>query len=71
MNLGDLLPVFAATDAAAASAERNGKFTEFPDEEPTVKQMNDWLEVNLPVITKSHHRASNRQKSLWLSLIHI
>ena len=54
MNLGDLLPVFAATDAAAASAERNGKFTEFPDEEPTVKQMNDWLEVNLPVITKSH-----------------
>ena len=50
MNLGDLLPVFAATDAAAASAERNGKFTEFPDEEPTVKQMNDWLEVNLPVM---------------------
>ena len=54
MNLGDLLPVFAATDAAAASAERNGKFTEFPDEEPTVKQMSDWLDVNLPVITKAH-----------------
>ena len=46
MNLGDLLPVFAATDAAATTAERNGRFSEFPDEEPTVKQMNDWLEVN-------------------------
>ena len=47
MNLGDLLPVFAATDAAATTAERNGRFSEFPDEEPTVKQMNDWLEVEL------------------------
>ena len=33
MNLGDLLPVFAATDAAATTAERNGRFSEFPDEE--------------------------------------
>ena len=48
MNLGDLLPVFAATDAAATTAERNGRFSEFPDEEPTVKQMSDWLDVNLP-----------------------
>ena len=47
MKLGDLLPVFAATDAAAASVERNGKFTEFPDEEPTVKQMNDWCKARL------------------------
>ena len=54
MNLGDLLPVFAATDAAATTAERNGRFSEFPDEEPTVKQMSDWLDVNLPVITKTH-----------------
>ena len=49
-----MLPVFAATDAASTSVERNGRFTEFPDEEPTVKQMNDWLDVNLPVITKTH-----------------
>ena len=34
--------------------ERNGRFTEFPDEEPTVKQMSDWLDVNLPVINKAH-----------------
>ena len=54
MKLGDLLPVFAATDAASTSVERNGRFTEFPDEEPTVKQMSDWLDVNLPVITKTH-----------------
>ena len=54
MKLGDLLPVFAATDAASATAERNGRFSEFPDEEPTVKQMSDWLDVNLPVITKTH-----------------
>ena len=54
MKLGDLLPVFAATDAASTSVERNGRFTEFPDEEPTVKQMSDWLDVNLPVITKAH-----------------
>ena len=53
MNLGDLLPVFAATDAAATTAERNGRFSEFPDEEPTVKQMSAWLDVNLPVITKA------------------
>ena len=46
MKLGDLLPVFAATDAASTSVERNGRFTEFPDEEPTVKQMSDWLDVN-------------------------
>ena len=54
MKLGDLLPVFAATDAASATAERNGRFSEFPDKEPTVKQMSDWLDVNLPVITKAH-----------------
>ena len=54
MKLGDLLPVFAATDAASATAERNGRFSELPDEEPTVKQMSDWLDVNLPVITKTH-----------------
>ena len=54
MKLGDLLPVFAATDAASTTAERNGRFSEFPDEEPTVKQMSDWLDVNLPLITKAH-----------------
>ena len=73
MKLGDLLPVFAATDAASATAERNGRFSEFPDEEPTVKQMSDWLDVNLPVITKTHGemmRGHRRSPSIppWPSL---
>ena len=53
-----LLPLFtamAATDAPTASrAKENDGITEFPSEEPSEKELTDWLNRNRPVLTKTH-----------------
>ena len=51
--LMNFMPMFAATDAAAPTGNGSTKssgLTEFPGEEPTDKEISDWLELNLPIL---------------------
>ena len=56
---GNLLPVFAAMDGVqtADGKQRQNGIDEFPDENPTDKQMADWLDANEPVITSAYGAA--------------
>ena len=50
-----LLTAMAATDAPTAERkERAGGLSEFPNEEPSEKELDDWLKDNGPVLRKAH-----------------
>ena len=53
----NLLPVFAAMDGVqtADGKQRQNGIDEFPDENPTDKQMADWLDANEPIILSLIH----------------
>ena len=54
-SLLPLITAMAATDAPTASrAKENDGITEFPSEEPSEKELTDWLNRNRPVLTKTH-----------------
>ena len=47
----NFIPVLAATDAATVDGkERKNGVTEFPCEEPSEKELSDWLDTNLPIL---------------------
>ena len=49
----NFMPMFAATDAATSESHGTAKgsgLTEFPGEEPTDKEVSDWLDLNLPIL---------------------
>ena len=55
-----LLTAMAATDAPTAERkERAGGLSEFPNEEPSEKELDDWLKDNGPVLRKAHGAVPN------------
>ena len=69
--LGNLMPVFAAMDGIQATngKQRQNGLDEFPDENPTDKELTDWLDANEPVVVSnvwgcSEGRGSNTPQAI-------
>ena len=53
-SLLPILTALAATDAPAADrSKQTGGYTDFPAEEPSEKELSDWLEDNVTTVRKT------------------
>ena len=48
-------PVYSATDSAmtGGNGKVGGNLTEFPAEQPSEKELSDWLDANLPLLRQA------------------
>ena len=53
-SLMPILSAFAATDAPGERTKRTFGCTDFPSEEPSEKELDDWLNENGPVVRQTH-----------------
>ncbi len=58
-SLMPILSAFAATDAPGERTKRTFGCTDFPSEEPSQKELDDWLNENGPVVRQTHGLLGN------------
>ena len=55
--LGASLPVFAATDGFGGTSDKVRTVSAFPGEEPSDKELREWLKVNIPILRQTYGAA--------------